>query len=256
VTPITAALSAGGGVGCRRRRLTSALRQRNACGGHLAKRALSAFWGTLDFTKPEAARDALLEFMPQLVTTYGQAAATVAADWYETVRARDVAGSYAAKLADAARVRAGAEVDPVSGGCLFTDNPGTMLLSWGGGAAVRGEHVAGHDPGNAFTGSAKPTYARVPQGKTCAFCTLLASRGFVYATRSLRAQFDKYHNDCDCTVVATFTDEARYSWVRPGGPLQPVPVGSGCFGCDGYQVDRVRDASQHPDLFTDGVASD
>lgn len=46
-------------------------------------------------------------------------------------------------------------------------------------------------------------YARVPSGKACAFCLMLASRGFVYLSK-ISAGKDKghYHNHCHCAVVA------------------------------------------------------
>lgn len=52
-------------------------------------------------------------------------------------------------------------------------------------------------------------YARVPSGaETCAFCTMLVSRGPVYKTRSKALHRDgsgePYHNRCDCVVVAVF----------------------------------------------------
>lgn len=43
----------------------------------------------------------------------------------------------------------------------------------------------------------KPRYALVPQGKTCAFCTMLAGRGFVYKSEKTA---HKMHNHCDCVA--------------------------------------------------------
>lgn len=50
-------------------------------------------------------------------------------------------------------------------------------------------------------------YARVPSGReTCGFCLMLASRGFVYrseeAAGDIGGRFNRYHDRCDCTVVA------------------------------------------------------
>lgn len=49
----------------------------------------------------------------------------------------------------------------------------------------------------------RPRYARVPSGaKTCAFCVMLASRGFAYSTeKSAGGEDEKYHNDCDCMII-------------------------------------------------------
>jgi hypothetical protein len=53
----------------------------------LVRSALEAFFRTLDLSKPEAVRDALLEFVPTLTAQYGDVAATLAADWYDETRA-------------------------------------------------------------------------------------------------------------------------------------------------------------------------
>ena len=46
-------------------------------------------------------------------------------------------------------------------------------------------------------------FARVPTGAhTCAFCMMLASRGFVYYSKQSAGEMMQFHNDCDCHVVA------------------------------------------------------
>src|SRR5699024_3331789 len=46
-------------------------------------------------------------------------------------------------------------------------------------------------------------YARVPTGSdTCAFCIMLASRGFVYSSSKAAGELSKFHGDCDCAIVA------------------------------------------------------
>ncbi len=53
------------------------------------------------------------------------------------------------------------------------------------------------------------TFARVPQGvHTCAFCIMLAGRGFVYASKESAGEFDKYHDDCDCRIVAAWGEDS------------------------------------------------
>ena len=51
-----------------------------------------------------------------------------------------------------------------------------------------------------------PHYARVPSGtKTCAFCAMLASRGFVYSTeRTAGGEDGKYHDNCDCLIIPSW----------------------------------------------------
>jgi hypothetical protein len=49
----------------------------------------------------------------------------------------------------------------------------------------------------------KMMFARVPTGAhTCAFCMMLASRGFVYYSKQSAGEMMQFHNDCDCHIVA------------------------------------------------------
>nr|WP_314638676.1 hypothetical protein [uncultured Olsenella sp.] len=48
-------------------------------------------------------------------------------------------------------------------------------------------------------------YARVPLGgETCGFCTMLASRGFVYRSAKTAGEGNHYHSDCRCKVIPGF----------------------------------------------------
>lgn len=59
-------------------------------------------------------------------------------------------------------------------------------------------------------------YARVPQGAyTCAFCLMLASRGFVYASEESAGEFDTFHRCCDCAIVPSFSDDSAVEGYNP-----------------------------------------
>ena len=48
-------------------------------------------------------------------------------------------------------------------------------------------------------------FARIPTGfETCTFCLMLASRGAVYHTRKSAGEFKHFHRGCDCKVVPSF----------------------------------------------------
>lgn len=48
-------------------------------------------------------------------------------------------------------------------------------------------------------------YARVPTGvETCAFCIMLASRGFVYYSKKTAGENEHMHVHCDCRIVPGF----------------------------------------------------
>jgi len=179
----------------------------------LARRDLQAFWSTLDLTRPERARDLLLEFMPALVEQYGEVAASVAADWYDDLRAAQRGpGGYRAQMASGAEVAAVQGSTRYGAGHLFTEAPSSMLphltlevsrfvLQAGRNTLVQS---ASRDPW-------KPRWARVPSGaETCAFCLMLASRGPVYLSEAAAGKqgMNAYHGDCDCVPTPIFpTDD-------------------------------------------------
>lgn len=54
----------------------------------------------------------------------------------------------------------------------------------------------------------KPRWARVPNGPTCEFCVMLASRGWVYWTEESARLGGSFHNGaCDCSVVPSWGDQ-------------------------------------------------
>lgn len=66
------------------------------------------------------------------------------------------------------------------------------------GARDRTQTLVRRDP-------AKPRYARVPRGAvTCAFCAMLAGRGFVYWTAQSAGLGSTYHRHCDCMIEPSF----------------------------------------------------
>lgn len=61
-------------------------------------------------------------------------------------------------------------------------------------------------------------WARVPTGfETCAFCFMLASRGFVYGNEKLAGKDRLYHQNCDCIIIPGFEDENGNPRVKIDG---------------------------------------
>ena len=99
----------------------------------------------------------------------------------------------------------------------------------------------------------KPRWARIPRGlKTCAFCYMLASRGFVYHDEEKAGgRMHDYHPHCDCQVIPSWGEQTirgydpakmRENWdraysVAPGGYKQALAV-----------LRRL-----YPDILKDGV---
>jgi hypothetical protein len=165
---------------------------------------LAAFWGTLNTLNATATRDALLEVVPLLVAQYGETAAAIAADFYDRMREQSSPkGRFTAVLADPV------DVDELRGqirwsiGPLFNrENPdpaaalGRLQIKVDEFTLQPGRDTIAH---SAAKDPAKAHWARVPVGKTCAFCLTLASRGPVYRSAETAGTARKYHGDCDCT---------------------------------------------------------
>jgi len=183
------------------------LREGNAALEALALRSLRDFWASLDLSRPEAARNALVEVLPLITEQYGEAAAVLAADWYDELRAAEgVPGSFRAVLASP--VPAVAPIEQVRFGAkhLFTDDPG-QLLSFLEGQTSKYVLQPGRDTIQRSTvadPAARGWHREVRPG-ACKFCLLLHGRGGVYTEQSVR--FAAHHH-CHCVGVPSWDADA------------------------------------------------
>lgn len=171
----------------------------------LAIRDLGAFFDAAASWPPERVRDGLIQVMRALVDEYGDMAASAAAQWYEQARAEQIAGPYRAVLAD--RVPP-AQVEGVvrsAAGGLFTGETARVAGAMESALQrlIKGQERA-TITANALHDPAAKRFARVPRGKTCAFCLMLASRGFVYTSAKAAGELNRYHDKCDCQIVPSF----------------------------------------------------
>lgn len=151
--------------------------------------------------------DAINMLAPSIADQYGSVASTIAADLWERIYKADTGLS------------ADATIDSMDTSHLFGASSGYAFRNGKETDATAAiAHVAG-TMGRAVRNHARSTmrsntdrhggrYARVPTGdKTCAFCLMLASRGFIYLSEDSAGEFDQYHDDCDCEVVASFDEK-------------------------------------------------
>lgn len=144
---------------------------------------------------PVRLREAFEALLPEFVDAFGEVAASAAAEWFE-----DATGMPAIVAPpvdkDAVVKRAKWAAQPA-----FRNNPDQAVENLG--HAVD-EYVKqqGRDTIIESSYRRKVTYARVPTGsETCAFCLMLASRGYVYTAKSSAGWLRKFHHDCDCQIV-------------------------------------------------------
>lgn len=175
----------------------------------LAQSDLDGFLRSLNLNgSPAAVREALLEFFPELVATYGATSATLGADFYDMLR--DVPPSSASFRAASAQAVKSVQAEGSARwalGALFSENP-DLFASRLSGATQRlvlqpfretVETSAARDP-------VRSGVARIPSGPTtCKWCVMIASRGAVYTAETAAGA---WHDHCDCmpTVIRSSDD--------------------------------------------------
>lgn len=174
----------------------------------LAQKDLVKFWRLLDTSNPGEVKAAMLQFMPELVSTYGETAALLAADFYESVRPAGLP-SYSAIMADTPpleQIEAATRynIDPA-----FKGDPDAALSNLAN-ITQRLVNQPGRDTivKNVDRDPDGAGWARVPVGsRTCVFCRMLASRGAVYSSKKAAGYgMNKYHSNCDCKAVPVWSE--------------------------------------------------
>ena len=175
-------------------------------------------WRGLGAVSPQEKRDALMDYVPGLVDTYGQVAATIAAEYFEEMTGGTavLADTYSREAVQGS-VRAFA-------GRLWTGEQATVAA--GVSAAAR-RHMLQRGRSTLYESALRApgvAYARVPEPGACNWCLLLSSRGAVYAkdtvtkvsearmytgTSGLRGRRpgEDFHDDCRCDGVAVRDDD-------------------------------------------------
>lgn len=165
---------------------------------------------------PELARDVLLEAVPVLVAQYEALAAVGAEEWYRTLRHAQIADSFQTVLGEAADPGVVEKlvrwsVTPLFDSGLGKEDALTSARTNLGQAVERKVKDGARSTvlANTLKDPQATRYARVPAGaETCAFCHMLASRGWVYATAQAASKSKKtgksFHAGCDCQIVPAF----------------------------------------------------
>lgn len=174
---------------------------------HLALRDLNGAAARLRAMPADQARDALMEIVAAIGDTYGDAAAALAADYFDAAReAAAVRGRFRAAPADPptparweALVRWG--VDP-----LYADEPdwSTTLVKLAGGLqrTVADQHRL-TIVRNSIADPQARGWRRVGVGENCPFCRMLIDRGGVYTEAGVTF---RSHDHCNCAASPTWDD--------------------------------------------------
>lgn len=156
-----------------------------------------------DFGNPEHMAVLIYEAY-RISTTYGEAAATLAAEMYDAIGLASGMFLDPAEVAATARI---AQVDWTVRGAAKTQNVHEVASAVG-----RLVKKAGIDTvlQNAKRDGAEVAW--VPNGDTCAFCITLASRGWRDADSSYQ---EHIHSNCDCTLATRFNNQTSIKGYDP-----------------------------------------
>ncbi|WP_436800150.1 hypothetical protein [Trueperella pyogenes] len=151
-----------------------------------------------------------------LVDTYGDAVAAKAAEVFEAMRP-DSLGRFTAELA--AKMTDEEIVQELS----FARKDATRRITFGEAVGALQVSIVGQGRKTMAQNINRDRkngvrWARVPSGPvTCAFCAVLASRGWVYASEEKAgARGNAYHAHCDCKIVPSWgAKNARISGYDP-----------------------------------------
>ena len=162
----------------------------------------------------KAAFDVLVAEFPGLLAQFEDLGASVGMEMYDTMRAetrglpayKAIAVTKATPLVEAEQIgRACARffLDPALSNKQATAEAMRAVTDAVGLRTKNAMRQTVKD--NAVHDPAKTSFARVPTGATtCAFCSMMASRGAVYASPETAGAEDKYHHDCDCMIVPSW----------------------------------------------------
>lgn len=175
----------------------------------LAEGDLHALWQQV--TTAAQAQVALNDVLPALIETYGAAAATVAAEWYDEARAKaGVAGRFGAIPARLPDPGVPGLIGWASREATSMD---TLLALIAGGVQKRIANASRLTvTGSSLADPRADGWQRTGVGE-CDFCAMLIGRGAVYSESTV--DFGA-HDNCHCGAAPAFKGEPRP--VRPYVP--------------------------------------
>lgn len=179
---------------------TTSLRSETAGLVRLAGDDLAALWRLV--TQGASAEVALHDLLPAIIEQYGQAAAAMAADWYDEQREKvGAAGRFTAAPIESSDRGAHSLIGWALGEA--TDDASLQSLILGGTQRRIADHVRYTVAGAAVADPAASGWQRTGVGE-CTFCRMLIGRGAVYTEAT--ADFAS-HDHCNCSAVPAWNGE-------------------------------------------------
>lgn len=204
----------------------------------------------------EGLRDATIAKVAEILDDYGDASASVGADLIDALLDKAGDGGLATMPAAVDRRRVGKAVRRCAADLFGED---ADIGRFAGGVSEFVARTVSHRADDCVAESAVAAneartrrgrkggmrFARVPSGPSCGFCIMLASRGFVYATRESAGGMSRWHNDCDCRIVAGY-DGMRVEGYDPDGMYERYRSCRGAIRADAKGSPVFRDWDRLP----------
>lgn len=151
-------------------------------------------------------RDFAWQVMLEAVQIYGDASATAAADYYDSVMSAAGTGAKPALLHSGVDEDQAEKVARYQAGKLVKGDQLGFARECAAYASDATRQAANRTMlGNALRDEGRGVrYARVPTGaETCTFCRMLSSRGFVYRSKESAKLFGHNHRGCNCEIAVS-----------------------------------------------------
>ena len=174
--------------------------------GEYVRRMVSAYLSQNPDASVAECREFAREVIADAVRIYGDAAATAAADYYDSVMGAADNGAKPALLHSDADEDQAERVARYQAGKLVKGDTQGFVKECGSYASDATKQAANRTMlKNALRDSKLGVrFARVPTGaETCTFCRMLASRGFDYKSEKTAGKFSHFHRNCDCRIVSS-----------------------------------------------------
>ena len=175
----------------------------------IAAEKVAKFIETHDCSTPEGTK-LLIDYSHAVATKYGEGAAELSCQMLDAVA--EASGVYVPAAEPAATATYGEIAKTIYGTMANTKDPQAI-----GAAVGRSVKLASVDTlqQNALRDGAE--WAWIPSGDTCAFCLMLASRGWVKASKDAikNGHAEHIHNNCDCTYCVRYTDDVTVEGYDP-----------------------------------------
>lgn len=176
----------------------------------LAKLSDTASNKLKDFIIEGHSEKEILDYAYSLVQRYGEASAELTCQMYEALAA--YSGAEVAAAEPAAVASYGEVAAQIRGTMLRTRDAATISSSAG-----RLVKLASVDTmqRNALRDGAE--WAWIPSEDSCAYCTMLASRGWTRASADAieNGHAEHIHNNCNCTYCVRFSDDVSVEGYDP-----------------------------------------